>query len=74
MKKNGVEQTFYPSGQIRGEVRYVDGEVTGTTRHWHPNGVLAREIPMRKGEIEGIVKQWNDQGELLGSYETTRVF
>jgi hypothetical protein len=69
MKRNGVEKTFYPNGQIRGEVTYVDDEVNGATRQWHQNGVLAREIPMRKGEIEGVVKQWNDKGELLGAYE-----
>lgn len=66
--KDGIEKTYFPTGQLSGEITYRNGKVNGITRYWHRNGTIAREVSVVDDYEHGESKQWNMQGNLLGSY------
>lgn len=64
-----TERSYYPNGQLCGEISLDNGKLVGTNRHWHENGVLSSECSYEDGLQHGVAKQWNKEGKLLGEYK-----
>lgn len=47
------DRQYYPSGQIKWQADYIDGQLSGVVRHWYDNGQLWQEARFERGAITG---------------------
>ena len=60
--KHGLALNYYPSGQIKIEREYVDGEVQGIERFYHPDGTIMHEIAFVNGLKDGAAVYYDKAG------------
>lgn len=60
----------YPTGAMKSEIEFMDGEPHGSFRSWHPNGALQLEVPYVRGRRHGTLRAWyeTDQPESIREY------
>jgi len=63
-KKNGPAKEYYPSGNLRSLVNYVDNVTIGETIWYFENGQPYRVTPYVNGKMEGIRKIYYENGKL----------
>jgi hypothetical protein len=56
----GADKGWYPTGVVRFEREFDNGQPNGTWRTWHENGVLASEASFKTGET--IMRFWYETG------------
>lgn len=67
-KRNGVQKTWYPDGELRTEAPWVDGVEDGPVTFYFPNGSVESVIPFYRGKREGPMQTWHPNG-IRGSLE-----
>lgn len=70
-QRNGVERTWYPSGQLAVEAPWVDGMQEGSVVFYYENGSVQATIPFYRGQVQGVQKSWYEHGAVQ-SEETYR--
>ena len=65
-RRNGVEKTWFASGQIAIEAPWSNGEQEGVVTFYYEDGKIQASIPFYAGKIEGMQKTWHEDGSLLG--------
>ena len=63
-KEEGVQKTWFESGQLMYESNYKDGELEGVQKWWYENGQLMSKFNFKDGELEGISNGWYENGQL----------
>ncbi|MFH1378335.1 MAG: SUMF1/EgtB/PvdO family nonheme iron enzyme [Planctomycetota bacterium] len=59
---HGLEESWYPSSQIRNRCYWVYGIKNGLEQYWHSNGQLSYEVTWDNGEPVAAPKQWDETG------------
>ena len=64
------EKTYWENGNVKSELRYVDGKLNGECLWYYANGKKMTEATYKNGEIDGEMKKWFENGQLFqeGSY------
>jgi len=62
IKFNGIEKSFYPSGQLKIETPYRDGKHHGLQRIYFPSGKLKEEASYVDGKLNGFCRCYNELG------------
>jgi antitoxin component YwqK of YwqJK toxin-antitoxin module len=62
---SGRATEYYPSGQLRFERVYENGEEKGLQREWYENGQLSSEGVYENGEMNGLQRAWYENGQLM---------
>ncbi len=60
---------FYPSGKLKSETPFVNGNIHGTRKSYFESGVLQKEEEYRDGRREGVSREYYEDG-VLKNYET----
>ena len=63
--RNGLQCTWFESGQMESKRRFYQGEPEGWYTRWHPNGQKAEEGSWGFGTKEGTWIVWDDKGNRL---------
>ncbi|MFT4553454.1 MAG: antitoxin component YwqK of YwqJK toxin-antitoxin module [Chlamydiales bacterium] len=61
----GTMYEFYPNGQKKVEVEYVDGMKHGREIRWYREGVIRSETLYHRGLINGSRKEFHESGQRL---------
>lgn len=56
-------KTWYPNGQTKDSVRYVNGTIHGGRRSYHENGMLAAEGFYKMGQMDSLWAFYHDNGK-----------
>ena len=64
-KKEGVQKSWYESGQLESEKNYKDGKAEGIQKWWNEDGQLEDERNYKDGEKHGVQKSWYRSGQLF---------
>lgn len=59
--------SYYENGQIKSDVNYREGVLTGNFKYFHPNGKISKEGTYFAGKEDGLVKCYFENGELKRS-------
>jgi len=66
---DGIEKIWYPSGALRRELHFSDGNLTGDQIAWWPNGiVMAKNHFNDDGLVDGDQYIYDISGKLLKHY------
>ncbi len=63
-KRDGLERTWYASGQLAVEAPFVDGLQEGAVTFYHENGMIQSSLPHYHGQVQGVQKVWRSDGTL----------
>ena len=63
-KTHGLYQKWYSNGQLREEIKYVNGEKDGLDQWWHSNGQKKLEVNYVNGKLISK-KEWDKEGDLI---------
>jgi uncharacterized protein len=55
---------YYESGQLKEEILYANGLITGVKKEYFENGKLKREEPYLDWVLNGEVKEFYESGKL----------
>lgn len=65
-KKEGIHQTYYPSGETRLAEFYTNGKLIDTNyAELHPNGAIKKTYSTIAGKLNGVVQQFDAKGKLI---------
>ena len=64
-KGEGVQQLWYPNGQLKYRQSMEEGFTVGVVEEWHSNGQKAADTPYQNRKIHGTFQQWDEQGNLI---------
>ena len=72
MKKNGVERTYHPNGQLESKTNWKDGELDGLYKEWYEDGTLAEEENWKNGKlIKALTQQkFNNRNNNIEALKT----
>jgi formylglycine-generating enzyme required for sulfatase activity len=70
---HGLEESWYPSGQIRSRCCWVKGMKDGLDQYWHSNGQLSYEMTWDNGNPKAAPKQWDETGNEIPQPETLTI-
>ena len=62
-RADGVARSWYPSGQLKEERTYKDGEYDGLITFWYENGQKKSEVTFKDGEQDGLSLSWYENGQ-----------
>lgn len=65
-KREGIEKTWYPSGQLMVETPWVNGVMEGSATFYYENGSIQATVPYYNNKIEGVQKSWHENGAPQG--------
>lgn len=65
-KLTGVQEGYFPNGQISRRKFYKDGLAEGMGYSWHRNGQLKERATYKRGKLDGLCEEWYDNGQLAG--------
>ena len=54
---NGVEKSYYESGELKSEVMFKDGKLNGVEKSYYKTGELESEIPYQDGKMDGDMER-----------------
>jgi len=57
---HGVQQWYYPNGQLRNELQLIYGKVDGRSAEYDHHGLLRMDMNYYLGEIHGIIKGYEN--------------
>ena len=60
-----ASREWYPTGQLKEQSNYVDGDVHGKYEGWHENGYKKFEANYSDGQLDGSVHRWNNNGRTI---------
>ncbi len=60
-----VETHKYPNGNIKAELRYVNGKLNGLSTMYYPNGKIKARENYSDGLLDGLTKRYYEQGQLM---------
>lgn len=63
--KNGVNRSYYKSGQINEQFNLFGGKLFGLHECWHENGQLKSKGNFHMGVKTGLHQEWDVNGNLL---------
>ena len=70
----GVWQIYFPSGQKRRQIPFVDGKQHGTVVEWNEDGEKLAEVTFENGIQHGISRLWTKDGRMFEQeYEQGRL-
>ena len=55
---------YYPSGKLKSETRFKDGELNGVSKGYYESGKLSFEMPFKNGKLNGVQKEYYESGQL----------
>ena len=61
--RHGLTKTFYQSGKLASEVKYVDGKIVGDEVAYYESGVVQYRIPHTDGLQSGIATWYFENGD-----------
>ncbi len=67
----GVQEAYYPNGQIKTRAFYRDGKLDGVLQQWFENGLVELEENFSLGEFDGLQRHFHPNGAL--KFENTQV-
>ena len=62
--KDGLHETYFPNGQLKEEMTYLDGQLNGITREYYPTGVFKNVSSYRNGRLDGVCRAFRADGSL----------
>ncbi|MEP0365944.1 MAG: membrane-binding protein [Cyclobacteriaceae bacterium] len=65
-RKEGLQHTYYPNGQLRFSESYADNKLNGKVKRWglEEGYQLLAELNYKDGKLHGEQKKWYATGEL----------
>ncbi len=63
-KKEGLSQSFYPSGKLETKANYKNGKLNGYLRSYYENGLLRLDAHYKDGRFNGLIKEYYKNGQL----------
>ena len=73
-KADGLWQVWFPNGQKRRQLPFVDGKQHGTVVEWDEEGNKRGEVNFEKGLREGVARLWTNDGRVVEqTYEEGRL-
>lgn len=68
--ENGTRQYYYPNGQLKDSVAYVDDKPNGEYKLYSDKGVLLKECSYRNGSLTGNYAEYYPSGnpKVMGQY------
>ena len=63
LKTNGLETTWYESGEKKREINWKDGDPDGPWTEWYENGQMEREGSFKDGKEDGLSIAWHENGQ-----------
>jgi antitoxin component YwqK of YwqJK toxin-antitoxin module len=62
--KDGVQQEFYDTGELKAEITYKNGVLNGDKKKFYPNGQEMLVTTYKDGKIVGVSKTFYEDGKL----------
>ena len=59
-----IKKTYYSSGKLKWEQKFVNGELNGPSKGYYKNGKLERELTFKNGKPDGLIKDYYENGNL----------
>jgi len=59
-----VRKEYYPSGKLKSETRYINGQLNGIQKGYYESGKLSFEMPFNNGKLNGVQKEYYESGQL----------
>ena len=66
---DGIYQEYYPSGRIKREYTFKDGNLNGPCKEYYASGIVERESTMKNGFENGLSRNYHQSGQLEGEAE-----
>lgn len=63
--REGNYKTYYPNGNIKEEMFFVDGKLHGVFRKYDQDGTLIEEMNFKDGKLNGTLKRYYVNGEYI---------
>lgn len=72
---NGKVIDYYPNGNIRRDLTYIDGKLNGTSTEYFPTGEIAKQSNMINDEMDGKFMQYFSPNtiELIANYKNGKI-
>ena len=67
--RHAIARNYYPSGQLKIERPYVDGNIEGVERMFYPDGTLWSETPYVSSKKSGMARVFHQNGNLSTEME-----
>lgn len=67
--RDGLHQFFYPSGELKTKMSFLNGVIDGEVKLYYPSGQIKRKLQFVKGKLEGTEQMWNEQGVMITEAE-----
>ena len=67
--EEGLQECFYPSGNLRFGIEYSKGELNGSKKHYYDNGKPSYLYTYQNGKQHGPYKKYDKEGNLIGNEE-----
>ena len=61
---DGMQRTYWDNGQLKSEMRYVDGKLDGPYKTWYDNGQVFQDGQYADGMMDGSWLIFYPQGQL----------
>lgn len=62
--KHGISKEFYPSGQLKAEIKFEKGKVNGQLKTYFEDGQIAEISDWKNDSLNGLAKYYYDNGVL----------
>ena len=62
---NDIIQSYFPSGNIEYEAKYLNGKLDGYSRTWFENGKISSESKYSYGQPHGKWKKFHPDGSIM---------
>ena len=62
--KDGLHETYFPNGQLKEEMTYLDGQLNGITRDYYETGVFKSVKSYQRGRLDGVCRTFRTDGSL----------
>lgn len=66
--QSGIIKSYYPDGNLRSEISYVNDILDGSSYWYYPNGNLKMMKEFSKGKLNGYVREYYENGLLKEEY------
>ncbi|MEO9477449.1 MAG: membrane-binding protein [Cyclobacteriaceae bacterium] len=65
-RKEGLQLTYYPNGQLKFSESYSDNKLNGTVKRWgiEEGYQMLAELNYKDGKLHGVQRKWYATGEL----------
>lgn len=66
--QSGIIKSYYPDGNLRSEISYVNDILDGSSYWYYPNGNIKMMKEFSKGKLNGYVREYYENGLLKEEY------